>query len=273
MKEIVLAFLFCVVFPCMLHAQQPLDTISLFFAVDKSAVEANNALLLDELIADTSITGINIYGYADFLGSAAYNQQLSERRSVNVQDYLIGKGVSREKISVVKGYGVHPNSAEENRKDFSDSGIQAHRMVQVAYGRKPQNSSGEEKLSDEVLVENTNIVLENIHFHGACDLFLPKSYSVLKELLEIMQKHPTLKIEIQGYICCHYDTGNDQDYEGNPLSFCRAEAVYDYLVVNGVDPARLSYVGFGSSRKRFPLEQNEYERAMNRRVEILILEK
>ena len=90
-----------------------------------------------------------------------------------------------------------------------------------------------------------------------------------------MQKYPTLKIEIQGHICCQKeDIRKEYNVEGGILlSINRAKAVYNYLVKNGIAPARMTYEGYGGFHKRYPLEQNRYEREMNRRVEILILEK
>jgi len=40
-------------------------------------------------------------GHADRLGSETYNQKLSERRADAVRDYLVAKGVPREKIETL----------------------------------------------------------------------------------------------------------------------------------------------------------------------------
>jgi OOP family OmpA-OmpF porin len=50
------------------------------------------------LMADTSISEIDITGYTDRIGSAKYNQKLSERRANAVRDYLISKGVAGERL-------------------------------------------------------------------------------------------------------------------------------------------------------------------------------
>lgn len=54
------------------------------------------------LAADSSITDVDITGYADRLGSAQYNQRLSERRANAVRDYLIGTGIAAGRL---KAYG------------------------------------------------------------------------------------------------------------------------------------------------------------------------
>ena len=249
-------------------AQQQTDTLIIFFAINEASVDNQSAEQLNMMvIGNTDIVSISVLGYTDFLGSVAYNYKLSEKRSDNVRNYLINKGVDKN-IIFSKGNGVHPNSVEKNRQDPSDKGIKAHRIVQVVYTTKKELSEENHdtnKLSEENLVPNNIIVLENILFYPREWRFRPDSYQDLMSLLEIMQKHPTLKIEIQGHICCY---GDDSD----PISLNRAKAVFDYLVERGIDPNRMRYKGFGATRKRYPLEQNEYEENMNRRVEIFILE-
>jgi OOP family OmpA-OmpF porin len=54
------------------------------------------------LQADTSITDVDVTGYADRMGSAQYNQKLSERRANAVRGYLVSKGVDGNRL---KAYG------------------------------------------------------------------------------------------------------------------------------------------------------------------------
>jgi outer membrane protein OmpA-like peptidoglycan-associated protein len=271
-RKIVLTSMLCITLSGIVQAHYQTDTLNIFFDIGKSAIDENNAKLLNKIIFDKNATSISIYGYTDFLGSVAYNQQLSRKRSSSVRNYLISKGINEKNIIISKGEGVHSNSTEENRQDPSDRGIQAHRMVLIVYNTKSQTISTKEKLSEKNLVVNSNIVLENIIFQGGSDKFLPESYTDLGILLETMQKHHTLKIEIQGHICCDYD-GLDGPLKGRPLSLCRAEAVYNYLVDKGIDYNRMIPKGYGGTHKIYPLERDDYERKMNRRVEILILEK
>lgn len=61
---------------------------------------------LDEIAAalqaDTSITDVDVVGYADRLGSAKYNQTLSEKRANAVRAYLVSKGIEGNRL---KAYG------------------------------------------------------------------------------------------------------------------------------------------------------------------------
>jgi outer membrane protein OmpA-like peptidoglycan-associated protein len=54
------------------------------------------------LKADPSITDVHITGYTDRLGSAEYNQKLSQRRANAVRDYLISRGIDSSRL---KAYG------------------------------------------------------------------------------------------------------------------------------------------------------------------------
>jgi outer membrane protein OmpA-like peptidoglycan-associated protein len=91
-----------------------------------------------------------------------------------------------------------------------------------------------------------------------------KSKLVLDEVAKILKRNPGLNVLIEGY------TSND----GNPknhikLSQARADAVSEYLQMNGVKAKRIKAIGFGDAN---PTNRNksESERAANRRVELKI---
>ena len=289
---------------CIVNAQQQTDTLVIFFDIDKSLIDDKNAELLNKLVSNNNIISISIYGYTDFLGSVGYNCQLSEKRSTNVNNYLLKKGLGKESIVISRGKGVHPNSAEENRQDNSDKGIQAHRIVQVIYTTKfqysqlheqynqqpeeyspqpeedypqPEETPEKNKLSEENVFKLSeddlvvkNLIITNIRFYFNSTTLHPNSYPILEELLKTMQKHNRLKIEIRGHICCQEPDWNVFRSRREYLSRDRAKIVYDYLVENGIKSTRLKYKGFGSNHKIYPNERNDYERQINRRVEIKI---
>jgi len=68
---------------------------------DESVAELNRLYkLLDEL----PTLKIEISGHTDNIGSASYNQKLSENRAKAVVNYLTGKGISKERL-LFEGYG------------------------------------------------------------------------------------------------------------------------------------------------------------------------
>ena len=60
--------------------------------------------IADVMIADTS-TQFLVWGFTDTVGTAEYNQKLSERRAEAVAAYLESKGVSRDRMTI-KGFGM-----------------------------------------------------------------------------------------------------------------------------------------------------------------------
>lgn len=78
-----------------------------FFDLNKATIKAqyNDALnkVASDLVKDTAVR-VQVSGYTDTTGSPGYNQSLSVRRAQTVANYLAGKGVSRDRLTVV-GYG------------------------------------------------------------------------------------------------------------------------------------------------------------------------
>lgn len=110
----------------------------------------------------------------------------------------------------------------------------------------------------------SDVVLKNIFFNTNEYALLPESVTELYQLVELLKNNATIHIEIQG----HTDnTGNERVNE--TLSLNRAKSVYDYLIVNKIDPARLSFKGFG---KQKPISDNTTEegRQKNRRTSFVI---
>lgn len=206
-----------------------------------------------------------IYGYADRTGYAIYNTDLSQRRANHVLKQLIEYDISVSDSLDIKGFG------EEFKLDPSDA---KNRKAIIYYKPKEPAEKPEEtkklpsEFADKVSIAKVGdkLRLPNLYFYNYSDLVVPKSRPTLVELLRIMKENSKLKIDIQGHICCELvETGN--------ISYRRAKAVYDYLVKNGIDKARLSFKGLKNTRPIYPMpEKNDIERDANRRVEIEIIE-
>jgi OOP family OmpA-OmpF porin len=109
--------------------------------------------------------------------------------------------------------------------------------------------------------------LSNIYFDTDKSALLPTSTDQLENLLELLQKYPSLEIQVIG----HTDALGTADYN-QELSERRAAAVIQYLQQNGINARRLRSVGFGNKR---PIASNKTEegRKKNRRVEFKVLKK
>jgi outer membrane protein OmpA-like peptidoglycan-associated protein len=78
------------------------------------------------VLRDYEQTTIDVYGHADSVGSDAYNQDLSERRAMNVASVLMQGGVIRQRL-VAQGYGESRPIAD----NASDTGRARNRRVEV----------------------------------------------------------------------------------------------------------------------------------------------
>jgi len=110
-----------------------------------------------------------------------------------------------------------------------------------------------------------SVVLNNIFFNTSSYQLEDKSRTELDKVVTFLQKNPDVRIEFGGHTD---DVGADKD--NMQLSLKRAEAVYQYILSRGIDPARLKYKGYGETR---PVADNATEegRRQNRRIEFLIL--
>jgi len=130
-------------------------------------------------------------------------------------------------------------------------------------GKNPYNIA---VLLEPIEVGN-KVILNNIFFDTNSFELKTESLAELDKLVEFMSLNPTLKIEISG----HTDNvGNQQ--ANQVLSENRAKSVYQYLVSNKVDAARLVFKGYGETQPIAPNTTDE-GRQKNRRTEFKIIAK
>jgi outer membrane protein OmpA-like peptidoglycan-associated protein len=109
--------------------------------------------------------------------------------------------------------------------------------------------------------------LNDIFFATKSSELNDESRSVLDGFIIFLKENPKIKVSIQGH------TDNVGKPEDNlKLSEDRAKSVYEYLIANAIDAARLSYKGFGEGK---PITTNDTPegKARNRRTEFVIIEK
>ena len=71
------------------------------FDFDKATLRPEGKAKLDELVAKAGaikLEVILVVGHTDRIGSAAYNQKLSERRAAAVKSYLVSKGIEANRV-------------------------------------------------------------------------------------------------------------------------------------------------------------------------------
>jgi len=109
--------------------------------------------------------------------------------------------------------------------------------------------------------------LNNIFFEYGKATLKPESFPELDRTVEFLKNNPTMEIEIAGH------TDNIGSEKTNQiLSQKRAQSVADYIILHGIDAARLKVIGYGESRP-IAFNTDEEGRAKNRRVEFKVLKK
>ncbi len=93
----------------------------ILFGINRSDLSSESKTNLDKLnaiLAKYPDTNIETQGHTDNTGSVEYNQNLSVRRCMSVNNYLISNGISSGRLSM-KGYGEespkYSNDTEEGR--------------------------------------------------------------------------------------------------------------------------------------------------------------
>lgn len=118
---------------------------------------------------------------------------------------------------------------------------------------KPELINRVNDAADRVFFVRAKATIENVSLHE------------LDRVVSILQSDTTLRLRIEGYT-----DSEGTDERNQKLSDRRARAVFHYLSLQGIDPERMDYVGYGSKK---PLATNDTPEGMaqNRRVEMILM--
>jgi len=244
---------FCLL--CFGLSFQAQEKLVVYFDFDEFNLNNSEISKIEKFIQNKNTLMVtSIYGFCDYKGSIDYNDSLSVKRVNTVYDFLVKNNTLLvSDFIVLKGFG---KQFKQNKTQY------LNRKVIIEY----VSNNNFSKFEDFKIGES--LVLKNLYFYNNSGVFVPKSEPVLNNLLQILKENPTLKIEIQGHICCQINT-DVQD-----IAKLRAIAVCDFLISNGINKNRLRYVSYGSSKPIHKIpEKSEEEKNENRRVEVLVLEK
>ena len=270
-----------------------------YFDNNKFELNPLELVKLDKWILENKTSKIiSITGSTDEIGSLGYNDTLSKKRVNFIYSKVIGKLKIREDFKTISlgEKGATSDNNAENRKavihyllekdlhlEEEILGIkkeikEEQPKPEIVYPEKlvfenPNGTKSEFKLDRTFMKKvgeaksGEKLKIENLNFVINTFAVVPESRGKLYELLLVLQKNPSLKIEIQGHLCC-------MPVDRTDLSTQRAKALYNFLLNQNISKDRLSYKGFGSSQPIYAIpEKDEQERAANRRVEILIVNK
>ena len=108
------------------------------------------------------------------------------------------------------------------------------------------------------------IKLEKLYFDADQADISVKSFDVLNEIGDFLNKYPEIELEVGGHT-----NNKPPDYYCDSLSTARAKSVADYLVSSGIEDGRITHKGYG---KRQPIATNKTQRGrtLNQRVQLRI---
>ena len=114
------------------------------------------------------------------------------------------------------------------------------------------------------VIEKVNYAAKNVFFATGSYKLMPKSYSSLNAVADLLKADESLMIDIEG----HTDS-QGSDESNQVLSDNRAGAVKQYLVSKGIAESRLKSAGYGEAK---PVADNNTAagRAKNRRTEMIV---
>ena len=90
-----------------------------FFDFDKSVLKPEGKAKLDDLVSKVKAINLEVIiavGHTDSIGTDAYNQKLSVRRSEAVKAYLVSKGIEKNRI-YTEGKGEKQPIADNRTKE------------------------------------------------------------------------------------------------------------------------------------------------------------
>jgi outer membrane protein OmpA-like peptidoglycan-associated protein len=128
------------------------------------------------------------------------------------------------------------------------------KMITVNYNPEKLN---ENKIKTNNFIKGNVIYLPSVRFQDGTYVFLFGSTEILEEMVVLLKKHSSIKVEIAGHVCC---------VNNMELSKYRAKKVYDFLIENGINKHRLTYKGYSNTKPKYA----DIKDARNRRVELRV---
>lgn len=152
-------------------------------------------------------------------------------------------------------------------QDSAECFCKVNKIIEDANKIKTTNDNRLIETDLNKLKQGLSVILENVNFEFNSFKLLPTAESVLKTLLNYLNDNPDVRLRIAG----HTDDIGTEEYNLD-LSINRAKTVYKWLLDKGITSDRLEYIGFGKSLPLYK-ETDEKYRALNRRVEVKIIDK
>lgn len=257
------------------------DKIAIYYKTNHHSLSKEQKNNINDFIhyyKDAKINKIVIIGSADFIGDHNYNLTLSRKRADKVAHFIKKNNATKVQIKFL--------GEQNNPYNYTpEEGIRFHRKTTIVCEYiLPKTSNNipsfiqakKRNYLDKLptLAVNKTLRLKNINFLYGKTKMTHHSKSELANLFKVMKKNSTLKITLEGHVCCNRSKFKEYDhslFEKNTLSTKRAKKIYDYLLSKGIDSSRVSYKGYEFAKPMYYPEKNERHRSLNRRVEVKVI--
>ena len=162
-----------------------------------------------------------------------------------------------EETRSVMGYREPYDYRQPECFSADDSVPDCHSVIPFNYDQAALNPAPVEKAATEIYFPNVNFDFDKRDLNEL-------GRGRVKQISEVLQREGSVKVVLQG----HTDFKGSDEYNMK-LGMDRAEAVRAELLRLGTSAERLSTVSFGKSQPIYT-EQEDWARAVNRRVEVKV---
>ena len=173
-------------------------------------------------------------------------------------------------IGAVLGAGLGQTIGRNTESTLWGAGIGAAigglagNQIAAYMDRQEQDLRNAMSASNAASIQRSQNVLittfkSDVFFDFNSSILKPGAYSEINRISRVLNNYPQTTIMVEG----HTDSAGSEDYN-QLLSEKRAMSVKNILVQRGVDPRRISTIGYGESQ---PISSNN---ATNRRVNVVI---
>lgn len=226
------------------------------FDIDRALIrpaDVNEIAQVGEFMQKYPTTTAVIEGHSDDVGSAEHNLDLSRRRAEAVVNYLVANyNIDRSRLSA-RGYGNSHPVVDNTSDDARQKNRRVEAKIDCVFEVK------------EIQPPDRLCISLVVDFDSGKSDIKPKYREEIAKVGAYLNKYPATTAVIEG----HTDNVGESAYNMK-LSLERAQSVVNRLVQDfGIDPARLSAKGFGSTR-RIAYNETPDGRALNRRINAVI---
>ncbi len=189
--------------------------------------------VLEKIRADPADPNSSVLGRKPLSGAGVQVEFGGQKRIFSTKD----DGFFTLELAENTDYGFNASRQGylSNTAKFSTKGIARVTAVPV--------QTFEVEIVLDQIYRNQEILLENIYYDYDRWDIRPDAMPTLNRLAEVLRSNPTVRIQLGSHTDCRGNDGYNLT-----LSQQRAQSAVNYLIAQGIDPVRLSAIGYGETQ-------------------------